>query len=344
VGFLTTEHKILFFVFLSSLIVLLLSNHLLTLFLALESQVLSYLILLSSGRGLLILEGILKYFYVSALASALFLIIFWLILNSSGTLSLPLFHSSYLILLIPLFFFKFSLFPMHFFFPTLLEVSPLYLLPFWSAWSKLGVLLFFLKLFSSLPLILLTLSWLIGASGAVHQTRIVRVLAYSSINTMAWVLWGGILGFPLGTSFHVSFLLIYFITLFGIVYSSELLGFYSTMSVVMLGLTPALYSSILLILFLGLLGFPPLGGFLFKWSIISNSFMHGSYIIPLVALLISALAIYYVVRLISFFYFSQMGYRKILFQPLSPNTNTILSTLIVFLLFLLWFRLFTFIV
>ncbi len=120
-GFLTTEHKILFFVFLSSLIVLLLSNHLLTLFLALESQVLSYLILLSSGRGLLILEGILKYFYVSALASALFLIIFWLILNSSGTLSLPLFHSSYLILLIPLFFFKFSLFPMHFFFSNIIR-------------------------------------------------------------------------------------------------------------------------------------------------------------------------------------------------------------------------------
>ena len=341
-GFLTTEQILLFFVFLSSLIVLLFSNHLLTLFLALESQLLSYIILLSSGRGMLVLEGILKYFYVSALASALFLLTFWLILISSGSLSLPLFHTSYLILLLPLFFFKFSLFPLHFFFPTLLEVSPLYLLPFWSAWSKLGVLLFFLKLFSSLPLFFLTLSWLVGASGAVHQTRIVRVLAYSSINTIAWVLWGGVLGFPLGTSFHSSFLFFYFITLFGIIFSFSLIGSFSTMPIVMLGLTPALFSFFLLILFLGLLGFPPLGGFLFKWSIISISFMHGSYILPFVALIIGALGIYYVVRLTSFFYFSQMGYRKLI-PYLSPlSVGSILSFLIVLLLFLLWFRLLSF--
>ena len=142
-GVLTTEQIILFLLFISSLIVLLFSNHLITLFLALETQLLSYIVLLSSGRGLLVLEGILKYFYISALASALFLFTFWLILISTGSLSLPLFHSYYLLLLLPLFFFKLSLFPMHFFFPTLLEVSPLYLLPFWSAWSKLGVFIFF---------------------------------------------------------------------------------------------------------------------------------------------------------------------------------------------------------
>lgn len=341
-GFITSEQVVLFFIFLSSLIVLIYSNHLLSLFLALESQLLSYIILLSSGRGLLVLEGILKYFYISALASALFIFSFWLINLSSGSLTLPLFHSSYLIVLLPLFLFKFSLFPLHFFFPTLLESSPLYLIPFWSAWSKLGVLLFFLKLFSSIPLIILTISWLVGASGAVHQTRIVRVLAYSSINTIAWVLWGGVLGFPLGTLFHSSFLFFYFITLFGIVISTELIGSYTTMPIIMLGNTPKIYSMILLILFLGLLGFPPLGGFLFKWSIISTSFMHGSYILPLIALIIGALGIYYVVRLVSFIYFSQMGYRKLI-PYLSPvSINLILSFLIVLLLFIIWFRLITF--
>lgn len=337
-GVLTTEQIILFLLFISSLIVLLFSNHLITLFLALETQLLSYIVLLSSGRGLLVLEGILKYFYISALASALFLFTFWLILISTGSLSLPLFHSYYLLLLLPLFFFKLSLFPMHFFFPTLLEVSPLYLIPFWSAWSKLGVFIFFFKLFSSLPLIILGLSWLVGATGAIHQNRIVRVLAYSSINTIAWVLWGGVLGYPLGIFFHSSFFFIYFITLFGIILITKKIGSYSTMPIIILGYIPVVYSLLSLVLFLGLLGFPPLGGFMFKWSIISHSFMHGSYILPFLALIIGAIAIYYVVRLLSFFYFSQMGYRKLIPIVLNLSQVELLFVFIVSFFFLIWFR------
>lgn len=338
-GFLKAEQYFCFFAFLFSLPVLFFSSHLFTLFLALEAQLLSFLILLSSGRGLLLLEGVLKYFFASSLVSAFFLLVFFFLLSSYGSLTLPLPPSPLLFLFLPLLFFKFSLFPLHYFFPDLLEITPLPLLPFWSAWAKFAIFLFFYKLFSSFPVIIIALSWFVGSLGAVHQSRVVRLIAYSSINTLSWVIWGSLLGLPLSFLFHSSFFFFYFITLIALVNWFRLLSCSYSLPVIFLGSVPAFFSFSLLILFFGLLGFPPLAGFLFKWTIVTTAFAQGSWFLSFFALLIGGLSIYYVVKITTFLYFSQLGFRKVLFNSPFPSLLNVIFCPLMFLFIFLWFRL-----
>nr|VFU78852.1 NADH dehydrogenase subunit 2 [Proasellus racovitzai] len=247
--------------------------------LGLEINLLSFLplILFSSPSGS---EGGLKYFLVQATGSLLIL------------------HTSFSWVLLPcplMFFFaplvlKLGAAPLHFWLPevtktlpwrinmvllTLQKMGPLYLLAVVSASNKLPLLV--AGVFSTI----------IGALGGLNEMDLRKLMAFSSISHMGWMLTGA----ALPPAYWVLYFFTYVITSLALMLSLDNMNIFSLNQ-----LTSKNKNSLLvMLLLLSLGGFPPLLGFAPKWAILAGV---TSLSLPLAVLLVatSMLTLYYYIR------------------------------------------------
>nr|YP_009564049.1 NADH dehydrogenase subunit 2 [Puerulus angulatus]QAX91412.1 NADH dehydrogenase subunit 2 [Puerulus angulatus] len=259
-----------------------------TAWMGLELNLMSFIPLISSKQNRLPSEAALKYFLVQALGSAL------IIFAAPLSLNFPIFFSSILIALL----LKLGAAPFHFWFPAIMEglnwtqaivlmtiqkIAPMFLI------SHLA----YSSYFFSILVTSASLSAIIGSIGGLNQTSLRKILAYSSINHMSWML--------IAISISESSWLIYF-SFYSIIstsiallfnhyqsfYFSQLLSQKTSMP--LLGLVSSLS-------LLSLGGLPPFSGFLPKWILI-ESMTNSKLFLPLIILILSSLVtLYYYLRL-----------------------------------------------
>nr|YP_009159477.1 NADH dehydrogenase subunit 2 [Paratya australiensis]AKQ09522.1 NADH dehydrogenase subunit 2 [Paratya australiensis] len=268
----------------------------------LELNLLSFIPLLSSTENRYSSESTLKYFLIQALGSSVIL--------ASAPCSLFIQNLSYLVILVALLL-KVGAAPLHYWFPpvmqgvswpqgitlmTIQKIAPITMMSFLM--SDLTMLVIMV---SSI------MSGVVGALGGLNQTFTRKIISYSSINHMGWMLAAMLFNEQMWTIYFISYAVVASSVVF-ILHSNQIFHFnqLSTMN---------LYSKPLkLNLFLSLLsmgGMPPLLGFLPKWMVMQEFIFSGASILWLSALLFSAL--------LTLFYYLRIAISSMVFS--SPKTK-----------------------
>nr|WNH38634.1 NADH dehydrogenase subunit 2 [Diaphus fulgens] len=290
------------------------SSHWLLAWMGLEINTLAIIPLMTQHHHPRAVEATTKYFLTQATAAALILFASttnawitgeWNILQ----LSHPLPATAVTIALA----LKVGLAPVHFWLPEVLQGLDLTTGLILSTWQKLAPFALIAQLTPTTPALLIFLgltSTLVGGWGGLNQTQLRKILAYSSIAHLGWM----ILVLQFDPSLSILALFTYIIMT-----SSAFLTFKASGSTninslsTMWAKTPLLTGLAPLIL-LSLGGLPPLTGFAPKWLILQELTKQD---LPLTAT-IAALS-----ALLSLYFYLRICYAMTL--TVSPNTSTSLS-------------------
>jgi len=361
------EFTILILLSILGMLLLVSSYDLLSLYLAIELMSLSFYILASykiksefSG------ESGLKYFILGAFSSGLLLFGFSLLYGFTGmtnfedigklilgigSLSDTL---SYKGIFIGIFFisiallFKVGAAPFHMWAPDVYEGSPTPITALFSTLPKMTLLVLYIRLFfctlydfiilwQELFLICAIISMIWGSVAALSQKRIKRLMAYSGIVNVGYML----LGIASGSITSIVGLLLYLI-----IYIIMMLGFFSfilgmrkfktyslnnyLIDLLNIGKTNTIIAISLALILFSLSGIPPLAGFfskLYLFFAIINSELYGSAILGVLS---SALAAFYYIRIIKLMYFENLK-KYILYKSIDQSNSYVLSISILLL-------------
>nr|AYD74755.1 NADH dehydrogenase subunit 2 [Eurillas virens] len=274
------------------------SNHWITAWAGLEINTLAVLPLISKSHHPRAIEAATKYFLTQATASAL--VLFSSMTNAwyTGQWDITqLTHPTSCLILTSAIAMKLGLVPFHFWFPEVMQGSPLTTGLLLSTMMKFPPITLLLMTSHSLNPTLLTcmaiLSAALGGWMGLNQTQIRKILAFSSISHLGWMV--AILAYDpkltlLAFYIYVPMTAAIFLTLDTINAPklSTLMASWTKM--------PSLNTMLLLTL-LSLAGLPPLTGFLPKWLIIQELTKQGMAPTATVLSLLSLLGLFFYLRL-----------------------------------------------
>nr|YP_009158141.1 NADH dehydrogenase subunit 2 [Dipus sagitta]AKN58253.1 NADH dehydrogenase subunit 2 [Dipus sagitta] len=318
----------------SGTLITLLSSHLLLMWIGLEMSMLAIIPILIKKINPRSTEAATKYFLTQATASMIFLASItsnfitsglWSFNSSSNQLCLNLASLALLI--------KLGLAPFHFWMPEVTQGVSLMSGLMVLTWQKLAPMsiLYHLAPLASTPLLLSSglLSVMIGGWGGLNQTQLRKILAYSSIAHMGWMV--AILSYS--PSIMLVNLLIYILLTLTLFISFNL---HSNHTISSLSLTwsksPIMIISTLTVL-LSLGGLPPLTGFVPKWLIISDLTMNSNTHMATLMAILALLNLFFYLRLVytsSLTLFPTSNNMKMKWQYNSPKHFTLLPPLIIF--------------
>ncbi len=308
--------------------VLISSDNFLTAFIGLELQSLSlYLMAAFNTKNLKSNEAGIKYFSLGALSSGFLLFGISMIYYDTGSFYMQNLNNFTTIseiglsLVLISLFFKVSAAPFHIWTPDVYEGSPTISTLFFASLPKFASLIFLFRVYQEVNIsgiqslnyifqIVCAISLLVGVYGAITQKVIKRLLAFSSINHIGFMLLG-IMSYQFmseGTLFF--YLIIYLITTFGIfavlLNLRTVEGEFTKISQLNgLRFTSNSKSISMLVFFFSLAGIPPFAGFFAKFFILSASITDGFFFLSIVAVLSSVIAAFYYLTIIKNMFFNK---------------------------------------
>nr|YP_008378713.1 NADH dehydrogenase subunit 2 [Abacion magnum]AFR77010.1 NADH dehydrogenase subunit 2 [Abacion magnum] len=297
----------------------------LTAWMGLEMNLMAFIPLINSNNKLHV-EASLKYFFVQATSSIFIFLsaIFQTFMFTTHTVENLPFLLSNLIMSMALLT-KLAAAPFHFWFPSMTTMIKWPTLATLLTWQKLAPL--FLPSFSSPTMMLLILSSLtsatIGSISGLNQLMIKKILAYSSIAHLAWML----ILIPLSESIFTTYFMIYSLITLTIII---LMNTTNTIQISQLYTHNVLITLISFSTLLSLGGLPPFTGFIPK--LLAIKMMVSTFMLPIVLILVltSVLTLYYYLRLTYSSFTMNMSSQKhnflILHFMMSPSMMLILTT------------------
>lgn len=302
-------------------------NHILTIFMGLETLSISIYIL--SGIlpvNLKSKEAALKYIVLGAFSSGIFLYGAALLYGAAGSLSLPALAKYFqagqisrmavagMGLLLVGFAFKVAVVPFHMWTPDVYEGAPTPFTGFMSVGVKAAAFAAFVRVFfealtalqvdwTHILWALAVLTMILGNVAALVQENIKRMLAYSSIAHAGYILIGMVAGKEAGTSGMLYYLLAYTFTNIGAFGVVALVGRKGEANVMIddyrgLAKVHPLLALVMSIFLFSLAGIPPTAGFMGKFTIFSAAINSGYIWLVIVGVLTSAASVFYYFRVI----------------------------------------------
>lgn len=284
-----------------------------SIYLAIELQTLTLFILVALKRdSAYSTEASLKYFVLGAVSSGLFLFGCVLLYGLTGTTSVQEINSNLTadigkILVTISLLFKLSVVPFHMWAPDVYEGSPTVVTALLATVPKIGVFSILVQVgpVTNVVIICAVLSIVYGAVGALNQTKIKRLLAYSGIGHMGFILFGLGLGSFESIQAGLIYMIIYVIM--SICSFSILLSLNLTKDFIIevreLSRKTFVVALTLAFTFLSTAGIPPLAGFLSKWLVLLSGVSSNYYLICSIIVVSSVIAGVYYVRVVQIIYF-----------------------------------------
>nr|BAR45772.1 NADH dehydrogenase subunit 2 [Scopelarchoides danae] len=287
------------------------SSHWLLAWMGLEINTLAIIPLMAQHHHPRAVEAATKYFLTQATAAALIMFASttnaWILGEwNIQQLSHPL-ASTLVILALAL---KIGLAPVHFWLPEVLQGLDLTTGLILSTWQKLAPFALILQMTSANPHLLVflgLLSTIVGGWGGLNQTQLRKILAYSSIAHLGWM----VLIMQFAPSLTLLSLLLYIIMTSATFLTFKLNNATSINSLATSWAKAPALTALVPLLLLSLGGLPPLTGFMPKWFILQELTKQG---LPLTAT-IAALS-----ALLSLYFYLRLCYAMTL--TISPNTLT----------------------
>ena len=304
--------------------------NLLTVYLGLETLTLSmYGIVASNRNSIEATESAMKFFILGAIASAIFLYGVSILYGVTGTLSLDLIKDSILLDTLEMriavafmacgIIFKFGAFPFHSWVPDSYQGSNTTAAIYISSVPKIGAFALISRLFldsmnamsdfwSILILSAGLLSIIIGNLIALVQMNFRRMLAYSAIGHIGFILLSFSIVNTDGISASMTYLTIYLImtiAAFALIESIASEDYQHIELGDLKGLSKShpLIAFMLLFCMFSMVGIPPFIGFYAKWIVLSELVNNGMIWFALIGITMSVIAAYYYLRVVWFMYF-----------------------------------------
>jgi len=318
------------------------ANDLLLFYLGLELQALSlYLLASFNVKSARSSEAGIKYFILGSLASGILLFGISMVYGYSGSTNLTLIKDLIektkpdeisvglifgLIMVVTAMLFKISAAPFHMWAPDVYQGAPSAVLAFFGTVVKFSTVMALLLLsynanwqvLSKIFLIVAMASIMVGSFGAIFQKNIKRLLAFSSIGHIGFVL------LALSSMQKFSYISAIF---YMIIYSIISLGTFAFLTIIrspqthendatddkifninsLAGLAktnPTLALSLSILMFSSA-GIPPLAGFFSKFYIIKTAILSGLLPYAIIAVIFSAVSAFYYLRIVKIMYFDQ---------------------------------------
>lgn len=310
-------------------------QNMLTLYVGLELLSLSLYALVALDRdNARATEAAMKYFVLGALASGMLLYGMSMVYGMTGSLNIADINNSLMgepkihaVLILGLVFivaglaFKLGAVPFQMWVPDVYEGSPTAVTLLISSVPKLAAFAFIIRmLVQALPtlaadwqqmlMIMAVLSIVIGNITAIAQTNLKRMLAYSTISHVGFILYGlmsaSMNGFVYAMFYVVSYVLM---TLagFGIILLLSRKGFEADQLDDLKGLNQRSpwHAFLMLIVMFSMAGVPPTLGFYAKFSVLQAALQAGYLWLVVFAVLMAVIGAFYYLRIIKLMYFDE---------------------------------------
>ena len=361
---LRNEYFILALMSILGMLIMVSGHSLLTLYLGLEIMSLSLYALIATARDrTAAIEAALKYFVLGAIASGLLLYGMSMIYGISGSLNIAqisnfasaatLGSQQTLILNFGLVFlvigvaFKLGAVPFHMWVPDVYQGSPTSVTMFLSSVPKIAAVAILIRLlidglgslqhyWSDLFMILAILSIAIGSLVALNQTNIKRMLAYSTISHIGFVLLGFVTGVVDGYGAAVFYVLTYILmslAAFGVIIALNKNGFEADQIADFQGLSKSSpwLALIMLVVMLSMAGVPPFIGFYSKLFILQQVVAEGYVILAVLAVILAVISAYYYLQIIKTMYFSDKDKSIVIYAPLDMKVLLSINGILILL-------------
>ena len=293
-------------------------------------------------------EASLKYFLLGAFATGFLLYGMTLLYGTTGSVKLT--HIAHLlnsgqvftqplmllgvVLLVIGFGFKVASVPFHMWAPDVYQGAPTPVTAFMAVGPKAAAFAAFFRVFAegipdlapsweTILSVVAVLSMFIGNLGAILQTNIKRLLAYSSVSHVGYILIAIIAKNSLGSASLMFYMLSYAFMIFGAFGIVILLGREGNENLELenysgLGFKHPALALCMSIFMLSLGGMPPLAGFVAKFYIFQAAIKEGFVWLVIIAVLNSAISFYYYLKVILYMYMKEpVGEFKISLSPMT---------------------------
>ena len=355
------EYPIIILTSVLGMILMISSYDLIIFYLGLELQSLSLYILASFKReNERSTEAGLKYFVLSALATGLLLYGSSLIYGFTGSTNFEIISQNLvtnnigavfgIVFIIIGLAFKVSAVPFHMWTPDVYEGAPTSVTSFFAIVPKIAAIAVFIR-FMYVPFLNVIDQWqtiiifisvasmILGATAAIGQKNIKRLMAYSSIGHMGYALAGLAPGTNAGIQSTIIYLIIYLVMnlgAFGCIFMMKRENTFCENINDLSGMSknhPMLALSFLIILF-SLAGIPPLAGFFAKFYIFMAVIKSEMYILAILGLLTTVISAFYYLRIIKIIYFDKPKKPFELNYDWGLKISLILSSVLVLIYFI----------
>mgnify|MGYP001369967833 FL=1 len=331
------------------------ANNLMSMYLAIELQSLSLYVAAAIKRdSLSSAESGVKYFILGALSSGILLYGFSLIYGFTGSMNfdeinfyLLRYENLNLGLIFGLVFvmvglaFKVSAVPFHMWTPDVYEGAPNSITAFFAIVPKIAAVAliyrfclvpfenFYLE-WSQIVIFLSVASMFLGAIAAIAQSNIKRLLAYSSIGHIGYILIALVAANDDGvkaSSIYMFSYMVMNIAIFTILLSIKVKNEYLVNISDLKGLSKSnpIVSLSISIIMLSMAGIPPFVGFFGKFYVFIAAIENELYVLSILGVLASVISAYYYLRIIKIMYFDEKNNEEQLIFKISFQSKVILS-------------------
>lgn len=332
-GLFTGEFMVLSLFSLLGMMVMISASHFLSLYMGLELLALSLYAMVALQRDSAIsTEAAMKYFILGALASGLLLYGISMLYGATGTLEVRAVSDVIargaadknllvfgLVFVVAGLAFKLGVVPFHMWVPDVYHGAPTAITLLISSAPKLAVFAFVMRIlveglqpllvhWSGMLIILSVLSMAIGSIVAIAQTNLKRMLAYSTIAHMGFLLLGILSGSLDGYSSAMFYAVVYVLMSlgsFGMIMLLSREGFEADNLNDFKGLNQRSpwFAFMTLLLMFSMAGVPPTVGFYAKFSVLQAAVSAGYISLAVIAILFSLIGAFYYLRIVKLMYF-----------------------------------------
>ena len=336
----TPEFFFLILLSLVGVLILISSRNIISMYLGLELQsICLYILAAYTKYEIKSSESGIKYFVMGALSSGILLYGLSIIFGFTNStdfydISKSIKHSidnnenflilnlGFVLILCGLFF-KIAVVPFHMWAPDVYEGSATPITAYFTTIPKVGAIAFLIK-FLNIPFeyfynawfqilyLVAIISLILGAIAAVNQNNIKRLLAYSSISHMGFILIGILTANELGVKSAQLYISIYMVNILGIFtcllcLKNKVNGIYLENIRSYSGLLKkdSFLSFSFAIFLFSLAGLPPLSGFFGKLYILISAIESDLYLLAIIAVLTSIISAFYYLKIIKVMFFDK---------------------------------------
>nr|ADV02350.1 NADH dehydrogenase subunit 2 [Lordiphosa neokurokawai] len=269
------------------------SNSWLSAWMGLEINLLSFIPLLSDNNNLTSTEASLKYFLTQALASTVLLFsVILLMLNNN--INIEINESFTSMMMMSSLLLKSGAAPFHFWFPNMMEGLTWMTALMLMTWQKIAPLMLISYLnIKNLLLISVVFSVIVGAIGGLNQTSLRKLMAFSSINHLGWMLSAIMISESVWMIYFLfysflSFILSFMFNIYKLFHLNQLFSWFMNSKIL---------KFTLFMNFLSLGGLPPFLGFLPKWIVIQQLTNSHQYLQLMVMLTMTLITLFFYLRI-----------------------------------------------
>nr|UJG45436.1 NADH dehydrogenase subunit 2 [Gerris gibbifer] len=277
-----------------STILVMSSENWFSMWMGLEINMLSFIPLMEMGKNYKSSESKMMYFLIQSMSSIMFL--FMIIMTPMMMINEININKITIMVITMSMMMKLGIAPMHMWFINIMNKISWNNCLILMTWQKMAPMFILSNMQNNNMIVNMCamMSAMIGAIGGINQTSMQKIMAFSSVNHLGWML----ICLNFDNEMWMKYLMIYSIMIIMLTttFNKKSINYINQMNMNMNNNTEKINT---MIMFLSLGGLPPFIGFLPKWIVIQSMISQGSMTMIMILMFSSMITLFYYIRMMS---------------------------------------------